>query len=242
MRLAASLQVVARTEGLNGRQGGRRGQCAAALDGVSRRHAPATRRARSWTSGTTASPPTICSATSSWARSGADAPPRGYIERAGRSGEPSVRARKLAEVVDGRPASSRTRRSAFDEHRADRDDRGGGRATRVRSTLPGGPPLPASTASSFVDVARQVVGVGSVGHARVPVLARGARRRTTRSSSRSSRPDRRCTRPTSAPSRYPNHGAAGDVTASGSSRARPTSSSAGRRCRAWTSTSASSAT
>ena len=94
---------------------------------------------------------------------------------------------------------------------------------------------------SFVDVVRQVVGVGSVGMRVFLVLLRG------------SRPDDllflqiKQAGPSVyeaflAAQRLPQPRPAGDGRAGGSSRARRTSSSAGRGCRGWTSTSASSAT
>ena len=125
------------------------------------------------------------------------------------------RSSKLTEdVEDGepqlrqRPAAARARSTSSPSER-DRDAArrpGSHEAVPRLPRAPSSRPPPAARAYRFVDLARKVVGVGSVGTRCWIAAAASAATTATRCSCRSRRPSRRCSSRTSARAAYRNHG------------------------------------
>ena len=190
MRMAASLQVLARTEGLkDGKEADR--AVRAALDGYRvgiARYAHA-RFLDIWYAQITAGD--LLRVVVGEERADAAA---ARLHKRARKRSNVGSARKFAEVVDGRVRLVEAPPFRVREHRADR-------AIVEEVVAAYRASLPEERRYLFdryvlVDVARQVVGVGSVGM-RVYLSCSRVHARTTCSSCRSSRPGRRCTRPSS---------------------------------------------
>ncbi len=199
MRMVASLQVLARDHGLTNAEEADRA-VRAALDGYRTQIAQLCRAPGSSTSGTSRSRPRICSA-SSLTRSATDIAAR--LHKRARKRSNVGAAKKFTEVVDGRLRLVEAPPFRIRDDRADRDIVEDVFAA-YRSSLPEERRYLLDR-YSFVDVVRQVVGVGSVGMRVYLVLLQG------------SRPDDLCFLQIKQagpsvyeaflePSRYPNHG------------------------------------
>ena len=225
-RLAASLEVAGATTSSRKQSRGRAGHGRSLPRGDAR----VRRHVATWTSGTPTPTSTECGRVRSELQAAAAQDLDKGLAKARTRDSIQALGQADQEMVAGDRGSTPTRRSwsrrRAAARRPDRENRGGaeepdrGYQRTLRAT--------AGTCwtSRFVDMARKVVGVGSVGtHCRIALLWDGTR--VTPCSSRSSKPQRRCSGRDAVSPSTPTR-ASGSSSANSSPRPRATSSSGGR--------------